>query len=170
MEFTKVIEERYACKSFDGKPVPEEDLRKILEAGRLAPTAKNAQPCHVYVAQSDEALAKVDAVTPCRYNAKTVLIVTSDRNKVFQYPGGRWRSTFEDAAIIGTHLMLAAADLGVNSCWLNNFNPDVATETFDLMKNETVVLMLDLGYADENGKPLEKHFSRKDLSETVTFL
>ena len=68
MEFKKVISERYACKKFDGRPVEAEKLAAILEAGRLAPTAKNLQEQRVYVMQSAGALAKVDEITarpPC---------------------------------------------------------------------------------------------------------
>lgn len=63
-------------------------LTAVLEAGRLAPTAKNLQEQHVYVIQSSETLAKIDTITPCRYNAPTVLVVAYDKNNVFSYPGG----------------------------------------------------------------------------------
>lgn len=69
MEFTDVIKERYACKKYDGRMISEEQLNAILEAGRLAPTAKNLQEQHIYVVRSEEGLAKIDAVTPCRYGA-----------------------------------------------------------------------------------------------------
>ena len=67
MDFRKVVENRYSCKSFDGRKVEQAILDRILEAGRVAPTAKNLQEQHIYVLQSDEALEKVDMVTPCRY-------------------------------------------------------------------------------------------------------
>ena len=75
MEFTEVIKERYSCKKFDGRAVEKEQLEAILQAGRLAPTAKNLQEQRVYVVQSEEGLAKIDRITPCRYNAGTVLLV-----------------------------------------------------------------------------------------------
>lgn len=87
MEFKEVVKNRYACKKFDGRKVEKEKLDAILEAGRLAPTAKNLQEQHIYVAQSDEGLAKIDKVTPCRYGAATVLVVAFDKNNVFAYPG-----------------------------------------------------------------------------------
>ena len=60
MEFTDVIRDRYSCKSYDGRKVEPEKLERILEAGRLAPTAKNLQEQHIYVIQSDDGLAKID--------------------------------------------------------------------------------------------------------------
>ncbi|MEQ2679852.1 nitroreductase family protein [Enterocloster citroniae] len=80
MEFQKVMKERYACKKFDGRPVETSQLHAILEAGRLAPTAKNLQEQRIYVVQSEEALAKLDNVTPCRYGAATVAVVAFDKN------------------------------------------------------------------------------------------
>ncbi|MCR5299775.1 MAG: nitroreductase family protein, partial [Erysipelotrichaceae bacterium] len=69
MEFQEVVKNRFSCKKYSDRPVETEKLQKILEAGRLAPTAKNLQEQHIYVLQSEEMLAKVDKVTPCRYNA-----------------------------------------------------------------------------------------------------
>ena len=83
MEFKEVVKNRYSCKKFSDKQVEGEKLTAILEAGRLAPTAKNLQEQHVYVVQSNEALAKVDAITPCRYGAPTVLVVAYDKNNGF---------------------------------------------------------------------------------------
>ena len=71
MEFKEVVKNRYSCKKFDGREITDEQLEAILEAGRLAPTAKNLQEQHIYVAQTGEALAKIDKATPCRYGAPT---------------------------------------------------------------------------------------------------
>lgn len=170
MEFTKVIEERYSCKKYDGRPVEPEKLEAILEAGRLAPTAKNLQEQKIYVVQSLEGLAKIDKLTPCRYGAGTVLIVAFDSKNVFVYPGEKRDSGIEDAAIVATHMMLAAANAGVDSCWLNFFDPDAAAKEFGLPENEEVLMLLDLGYGAEGAGPLANHGSRKPLSETVTYL
>ena len=110
MEFKEVVKARYSCKKFDPAQVEKEKLDAILEAGRLAPTAKNLQEQHIYVVQSPEVLAKIDSITPCRYGAPTVLVVAFDKNNVFTYPGGKRDSGVEDATIVATHLILAAAD------------------------------------------------------------
>ncbi len=170
MDFTELVRRRYACKKFDGRPVDPAQLGAILEAGRLAPTAKNLQEQRVYVAQSPEALAKIDALTPCRYGAATVLVVAYDTTEVYTYPGEKYSSGVEDAVIVATHMMLAAAAQGVDSCWLNRFDPDKAAEAFGLPKNEAVVMMLDLGYAAEGAGPLPNHSLRKPLEETVRLL
>ncbi len=167
MEFKELVQKRYSCKKFDGRQVAPEQLDAILEAGRLAPTAKNLQEQVIYVIQSPEALSKIDKATPCRYGAPTVLAVAFNRDSVFTYPGGKRDSGIEDAAIVATHLMLAAADAGVDSCWLNFFDPDLLKQDLGLPENEDILMLLDLGYAAPDAAPLPNHSSRKPLSETV---
>ena len=170
MEFKEVIRARFSCKKYSDKQVEKSALDAILEAGRLAPTARNAQEQRVYVIQSPEALAKVDAITPCRYGAPTVLVVAFDKNGVFTYPGGQRDSGVEDASIVATHMILAAADEGVNSCWINFFDPEKLAESLGLPENEEVLMVMDLGYATEGVKPLPGHTSRKELTETVSYM
>lgn len=170
MEFSELIAKRYSCKKYSDRQLSSEQLDAILEAGRLAPTAKNLQPQHIYVLQSPEALAKVDGLTPCRYGAPTVLLVAFNTKNVFTYPGDARDSGIEDASIVATHLCLAAANEGVDSCWINFFDPAKAREVFDLPEDEDVLMLLDLGFAAEGTGPLGNHASRKDLSETVTYL
>ncbi len=170
MEFSKVVKNRYSCKKYDGRKITDEQLNVILEAGRLAPTAKNLQEQHVYVVQSEEGLAKIDKLTPCRYGAGTVLVVAFDKNNVFTYPGEKRDSGSEDASIVATHMILAAANAGVDSCWLNFFDPEAAVKELGLPENEEVLMLLDLGYAAEGTGPLANHDSRKPLSETVSYL
>ena len=170
MEFREVVKARYSCKKYSSRQVEPEKLNAILEAGRLAPTAKNLQEQRIYILQSAESLAKVDAVTPCRYGAPTVLVVAFDKNNVFTYPGGKRDSGVEDATIVATHMILAAADEGVDSCWINFLDPEKLAEALELPGNEEILMVMDLGYAAEGAGPLPNHDSRKPLSETVSRL
>lgn len=171
MEFKEVIKNRYSCKKYDtSKQVSDEQLNAILEAGRLAPTAKNLQEQHIYVVQSAEGLAKIDQCTPCRYGAPTVLVVAFDKNNVYTYPDSTRQSGIEDASIVATHLMLAAANEGVDSCWLNCVHIDQLHAALGLPENEDILMLLDLGFAAEDAEPLPMHFSRKPLAETVSYL
>ncbi len=170
MDFIKLAKERYSLKSYDGRKVEKEKLGVILEAANLAPTAKNLQNNLIYVAESEEALAKVDEVTPCRYGASTVLILSYDKSKVYTYQGGKYDSGFEDAAIVATHIILAAKSVGVDSCWINNMDPDKAREVFGLPDNEVVVCLIDLGYPAEGAGPLANHSKRKEIEEFVRYI
>lgn len=170
MDFKEVIANRYSCKKYSGRMPEAEKITAILEAGRLAPTAKNLQEQHIYVLQSEESLKKLDSVTPCRYGAPVVLVVAFDKNNVFTYPGEKRDSGVEDATIVATHMILAAANEGVDSCWINFFDPDKLAQALALPENEEVLMVMDLGYAAEGAGPLPNHSSRKPLSETVSYI
>lgn len=170
MEFTEVIQNRFSCKKYSDRPVDPALIAEILEAGRVAPTAKNLQEQRVYVVQSQEGLAKIDAATPCRYGAPLCIVVAFDKNHVFTYPGEKRDSGIEDATIVATHMILAAANAGVDSCWINFFDPDRLAQALGLPENEEVLMILDLGYGVEGTKPLANHTSRKSLEQTVTYL
>ena len=71
---------------------------------------------------------------------------------------------------MSTHLCLAAANEGVDSCWVNNFDPAKAAKAFDLPEDEEALMLLDLGFAAEGAGPLPNHGSRKELADTVTYL
>lgn len=96
-------------------------------------------------------------------------MVAFGKNHVFTYPGEKRDSGVEDASIVATHMMLAAANAGVDSCWLNFFDPDKAAKELGLPENEEVLMILDLGYAAEGVGPLPNHASRKPLEETVVY-
>ena len=170
MEFKDVIRNRYSCKKYSAHQVEDDKLAAILEAGRLAPTAKNLQEQQIYVVRDPAALAKIDTVTPCRYGAPTVLAVAFDSTNVFTYPGGSRDSGMEDAAIVATHMILAAADEGVNSCWINRFDPAELKEALGLPENEELLMLMDLGYAADGVGPLPNHTNRKELDKTVTYI
>lgn len=172
MTYDELVHNRYSCKNFNSeKQINKEQLDAILEAGRVAPTAKNLQEQRIYVIQSAEMLAKIDSVTPCRYNAPTCIVVAFDKENVFTYPGGKKNSGVEDATIVATHMLLAAESVGVNSCWINFFDPEVLHQALNLPENEEVLMILDLGFAaEENGGPLKNHFDRKEIGKTVSYL
>lgn len=170
MNFKELVNERYSCKSYSSKKVEEEKILEILQIARHAPTAKNLQEQHIYVLQSEEALGKVDEVTRCRYNAQTVLCVAFDKNNVYTYPGEKRNSGLEDASIVATHLMLACKELGLESCWLNAFDPNKLHELLGLPENEEILMLLDVGYPGDNAGPLDNHFKRKEVKEFTTFI
>ncbi len=167
MEFSELIKARFACKAFDAAPVERARLQAVLEAGRLAPTAKNGQIQRVYVIESAKGLAAVDAATPCRYGAPVVIAVAYDSTLAFTYPGGKYSSGAEDATIVATHMVLAAKNEGLDTCWVNFFDPDKLAAALGLPENHVIVMLMPIGRAAPGAAPLENHFSRKPLKETV---
>ena len=167
-DFETVIRERTATRKFKDKKVETEKINKILEAGRLAPTAKNLQPQKIYVANSNEALEKIDKVSPCRYGAPTVLIVCSDKSIAWTKDN---YSTYEmDACIVATHMMLEATNIGVDNIWIEMFDKQELKKLFNLDDNIEPICLIPIGYKtdDYQGNPL--HTKRKDLNDIVEFV
>ena len=166
--FDEVICRRTATRKFKGDKVSQEIINKILEAGRLAPTAKNLQPQKIYVATTDKALEKIDRVSPCRYGAPSVLIVCSDKKIAWHKED---YSTYEmDACIVATHMMLEATSLGVDNIWIEMFDKEALKKEFQLDDQVEPICLIPIGYKadDYAGNPL--HTKRKDLDETVLFV
>ena len=166
MKFEDVIRERFSTRSFKDKKVSKEQLDKILEAGRIAPTAKNNQPIKIFVLESDEALNKINECSPCIYGAKTVLLVCADKDSSYHKED---YSTYEmDASIVATHMMLEATNVGVNSVWVEMFDNEKVKEYFNLSYEP--ICLLPLGYKTNDYKPSPMHSIRKDISELVEYL
>ncbi|MEE3343604.1 MAG: nitroreductase family protein [Bacilli bacterium] len=168
MEFNKVIKEREAVRSFKDTKVEKEKIEKILEAGNLAPTAKNLQPQKIYVVESKEWLEKLDTITPCRYNAPLVLIVCSDKSIAWHKDD---YSTYEmDACIVATHMMLASKNENIDSIWIEMFDKTKLKELLNLDDNIEPICLLPLGYQTDDYPGNPNHNIRKDLNEIVEYL
>lgn len=168
MDYEKLINERYSCRKFSNKKVEKELLDKILEAGRVAPTAKNLQPIKIYVCDSDDSLKKIDQVSPCRYNAPVVLAFVYKHDEMWRSPiNSGLHSGVEDVAIVATHAMLEAKNIGLDSCWVKYFDSQKFNEVFGLSSNETCVLLLPVGYGEIGPGPMHK--TKKDISKLVEY-
>ena len=168
MTFQELAHERYSVRSFQDRPIAEEHLNLILEAGRVAPTACNFQPQKIYVAKSAEARAKLASVCRCTFGAPVILVVCYDRERDWKnklMPG--YESGETDAAIVCTHMMLQAFELGIGSCWVGYFNPKTVAETLGLPENVTVSALLPMGYPAEDAKPLPLHSQIREFGDTI---
>lgn len=171
MDFEKLIRERFSVRSFQDTPIEEEKLQKILEAGRLAPTGHNYQPQRIYALRSPEALAKIRSITRCAFNAPVVLLFACDVDRQWNNPLEEGVSCgIQDVSIVATHMMLAAWDQGIGSCWVCRFPNSQAEEAFALPENEKAVLLMPMGYAAEGAVPGPLHGQSRPLSELVTEL
>ncbi len=167
MDFEEIIRKRTAVRKYSDKKLEKEKLIKILEAGRLAPTAKNNQPFKIYVIETDEGLSKIDEASPCRYNAQTVLLVCGDKNEAFHKED---YSTYEmDCSIVTTHMMLEATNLEVDNTWVEMFDQDMIRKLFELKENLTPVCLLMLGYKADDAKENAAHNIRKNIEDLVIY-
>ena len=168
MTFQELARGRYSVRSFRNAPIEEEKLNLILEAGRAAPTACNNQPQKIFIAKSEESRKKLASVCRCTFDAPVILVVCYDRNRDWKnklQPG--YESGETDAAIVCTHMMLQAFELGIGSCWVGYFNANTVAEVLGLPENLTVSALLPIGYPTENAKPLDMHFQYRDFADTI---
>ncbi|MGC9363161.1 MAG: nitroreductase family protein [Fidelibacterota bacterium] len=172
MEFQDLIRKRASVREYDPtKPIPDEVLSRILEAGRLAPSAGNRQPWKFLVVRSKENLEKVHACYDRDWfrAAPVVLVVTGRREDAWTRRYDGYNSLETDLTIAMDHLILAAANEGVGSCWIAAFEPNILHEALDLDKAEIVFAITPLGYPWA-GYQSEYTKERKSLSEIVEFL
>ena len=168
MTFQELARARYSVRNFLDSPIEEEKMSLILEAGRVAPTACNFQPQRIYVAKSAESRAKLAQVCRCTFGAPVILVVCYDRERDWKnklMPG--YESGETDAAIVCTHMMLQAFELGIGSCWVGYFNADAVKEALGLPENVTVSALLPMGYPAENAQPLPLHDQIREFGDTI---
>jgi nitroreductase len=167
MEFSILLRQRYSVRGYHATPVEDEKLNQVLEAARLAPTAANRQPFQIivtHVAGNEEALRKVyhrEWFT----QAPLVLCVCGVHKQGWVRSFDALNATMIDTAIVMTHIILAAADAGLGTCWIGAFNPMEAREFFKLPAEVEPVALTPLGYAADPIRPKE----RKALNELVRY-
>lgn len=171
MTFLDLVRARESVRDYDpGRPVPREVLERILEAGRLAPSACNLQPWRFIVVSSPGALARV---RPCYkgtwfQDAPHVLAVAGRRKHAWTRRDG-YNSLETDLAIAMDHLILAAAAEGVGTCWIAAFDPAALRRALELEEGEEVFAVTPLGYPRGNYRRRETK-ERRALAEIARFV
>lgn len=167
MDFFEVIESRRSVRAYEARPVEEEKLGAVLEAGRIAPTAHDNQPFRVLVvptAGRKEELVRVYR-QPWFSEAPLVLAVCAVATEAWVRRDGKSYADV-DAAIVMDHLILAATALGLGTCWIGAFDAAAAREVLGLEQGWEPVALTPLGYARESPSPRP----RKRLEDLVVRL
>lgn len=164
MEFTKLIRSRYSVRAYKPDPVEDDKLQKVLEAARLAPTAANRQPFQIIVAHTTGREAELEQVYHREWflQAPLVLLICGLSKEAWVRRDGKCYQD-ADAAIVMTHIILAAAEQDLGTCIVAAFDPLAAREVFGLPGDVEPLLLTPLGYP--NDLPLPKE--RKQLADLV---
>lgn len=166
------LKSRRSVRQFDqNRPIPDDVLHKILEAGVVAPSAKNNQPWHFYILESEESRNNIRQCYTKEWfqDAVVYIMIVGDETSCWTYADKRANSIYTDGAIATAHMMLEAWSLGVGSTWVCDFDRVKCCELFGLELGVTTPLnILALGYPkDDPGKlPLR----RKPFDEVVSKL
>ena len=168
MDFIDVLQKRYSCRSFAAQAIEPEKIIRILEVGRIAPTAVNKQPVHIWAVSKPETLEAIKGVTRSNYGAPLLLVVGCK-------PADAWVRRYDgkngaevDASIVATYLMLAAENEGLATLWVGSFDPAQLKDILPGTEGYELVAMINVGYPSPDSKPSPMHETRKALDEFVT--
>lgn len=169
MEFLELVKKRYSCRKFLEKEVEREKIEKVLEAGRLAPTAANFQPQRIFVITDKEKREALKECTKFTFDAPVILAVCYDKTESWKRKYDGADEGIVDCSIVSTHMMLEIAELGLGSTWVASFDPEKAREILNIPEDLEIVNLLPFGYPAEDGMPSQMHEKRKSLDEIVSW-
>jgi len=164
MDFLELVEKRYSVRAYQDRPVEEAKLQKILEAARLAPTAANRQPFRLIVVSTQgrqEALRRIYS-RDWFVQAPIIIGICAVASEAWVRRDGR-NYAVVDATIAMDHLILAAANLGLGTCWVAAFDEKAAREVLAIPAEWDPVAFTPLGYPADEWKPKK----RRPLSEVL---
>ena len=166
MNFIDLATQRCSVRNYDKRAVESEKLMYVLEAARIAPSAVNFQPWQFIVVTDPELLNSIQEIYPRNWLHTTpvMIVALGDHNLGWhRNPDGK-DYTDIDLAIAIDHLMLAATEQNLGTCWICNFNVEKCIKLFDLPENLEPIAIISLGYPLVDSKPNKK---RKSIEELV---
>lgn len=169
MTFLEICKARESVRKYTSAPVEKEKLEYILESVRLAPSACNRQPWKFFVLESAEALEKAAQCYARDWfrTAPLAILCCIDHSQEWVRPADGKQHGIVDIAIAAEHICLAAAEQGLGSCWICNFDVDKAAGLFDLPDNLEPAVLIPVGYSASVDL---REKSRKSLPEIVETL
>lgn len=165
MKFNDLITSRFSVRSYTNQKVDRSSILEILEAARLAPSAVNYQPWHYIVITENEDLSSFHEVYHRSWfkEAPVCIVVCADHSQSWKRKSDGKDFADVDAAIAIDHLVLKATELGLGTCWICNFDVEMARKKLELPDYIEPIAIISIGYTTSEA-PLKK---RKDLSELV---
>ncbi len=167
MEYSELINARYSVRAYRPDPVEDAKLQAVLEAARLAPTAANRQPFQLIVLHTAGCKEEIGNIfrRPWFVQAPLIIAVCAISSQAWVRESDHFNARLIDAAIVADHLILAAANLGLGTCWIAAFNVEAARSVLQLPEEVEPVIFTPLGYPDDQPGPK----IRKPLDELVRY-
>lgn len=157
MDFTKVVEKRRSIRRYKPDPVPDDLIKEILESARVAPSAGNRQPCH-FIIVKDAERKKAMGLRAWAVEAPVIVVGCADSSL-----SPTWHLV--DFAIAFEHIILAATNLGLGTCWQGRLEDERIKKILNIPAPIKVIAVTSLGYPAESPEPK----ARKALSEMVHY-
>jgi nitroreductase len=166
MEFNELITQRFSVRAYKPDPVEDDKLKAVLEAARMAPTAANRQPFQIIVMHTAGCQSELRRIFPREWFSQAPLLICAcgvPRNAWVRSDNRRYLDV--DVAIVMDHLILAAANLGLGTCWIAAFDATAAREILRLPEEVEPLIFTPLGYPAIEAGPKE----RKPLADLVRY-
>ena len=169
MSFMDIAKKRFSVGKFKDIEVEEEKLREILEAGRIAPSACNYQPVHFVVIRDEIQKERVCSTYKGSWlkEAPVLIVACGDYGLSWKRPNDDKDHCDIDAAIAIDHITLAAADLGLGTCWVCNFDAKKCGEYIYLPERLEAIAIIPLGYPVEEPDINRHDENRRELDQVV---
>lgn len=167
MELKKLIENRYSVRAYQSREVEKEKVEYVLDCARLAPSACNFQPWYFYVITDEQLKEKVREAYDRDWfrTAPMYIVVCKDNDQSWKRTPTDGKDFGDvDAAIACEHICLAAHEIGLGTCWVCNFNPQLLTNNLSIPAGKEAVAIFPLGYIDTDKSKMPER-KRKPLSE-----
>lgn len=165
MKFQELIKTRYSVRAYKPDPVEDDKLARVLEAARIAPTAANRQAFRVIVIRTEDHEANLRRIYGRDWfvQAPYILCVCAVPSEAWVRKVDGWNAAEVDATIVMSHIVLAAAEEGLGTCWIAAFDPAAAREVLGIPREVIPSAFTPLGYAADSG--LAK--KRRPLAELI---
>ncbi|MFC1512173.1 nitroreductase family protein [Candidatus Latescibacterota bacterium] len=180
MNVINIIARRVSCRSYKTDPVPQEQIVEILESARLAPSACNKQPWRFAVVRNPDARRSIvqEGFLPginmdWSLDAPVLVVIGMETSLVAHHLSAfvsGVKYPWVDIGIAGEHLVLAATELGLGTCWIGWIKPRIITRIVNWPKSVKPVAVITMGYPIESGDRKPSKSQRKALDELVRWI
>ena len=165
MHIFEAIKKRYSCRSYLDKPIEKDKLEKIIEAARLAPSAKNIQEWRfVFVTDADKKKQLARAANDQMFLAKASVIIAAWSDTDYVMSCGQPAGPI-DVSIALEHIALTATSLGLATCWIGALNPEMVKPVLSIPENIEIIEHMSLGYPADT----ESHNSSLPVERIVSY-
>ena len=168
VNFLELAKQRYSCRSYSTQVPSRELIEQVLEAARIAPSAVNAQPWHFVVLTQSPLREGINGCysRPWLASAPVVVVACGDHSASWRRGDGKDHCDI-DLAIAIDHITLAAASVGLATCWVCKFDAMKCAELLKLPPHISPIALIPLGYPADSLKDSDRHLKRKSLAEIV---
>lgn len=164
--FLELAKQRYSCRKYTTEPVSSADLKQILEAACLAPSAVNTQSCQFYVVNTQEKMQKMAALRNW-FGATALIVVCTPSQASWTRRQDQQNFALTDLGILIDHMALCTTSLNLGSCIICSFDPKEVQAALGIPTDSYPMAVLAVGHMVEGEQPSEKHFSRLSVEQRL---